>query len=275
MLMKLCDLHIHSNNSFDAVSSVDELCKSAINSGLYAIAITDHCEAPDIIKGDNCEYGCFDKLIPNSIKEAQNAKRKYSDNLKVLCGIELGEPMHDKNCTQKALSYGDYDFILASVHNLRNTEDFYFLDYTKLDVNELLTKYFNELIETASFEHFDSLAHLTYPLRYILDKTGNLPDLSLFSEQIDEIYKILIKNNKALEINVSGLFKELKTTLPDEKLVRRFKELGGKYITIGTDSHNAESVGKGIEEGIEVAKRAGFTQYTIFEKRKPIMIDII
>ena len=183
--------------------------------------------------------------------------------------------MHDKNCTQKALSYGEYDFILASVHNLRNTEDFYFLDYTKLDVNELLTKYFNELMETASFEDFDSLAHLTYPLRYILDKTGNLPDLSLFSEQIDEIYKILIKNNKALEINVSGLFKELKTTLPDEKLVRRFKELGGKYVTIGTDSHNAESVGKGIEEGIAVAKRAGFTQYTIFEKRKPIMIDII
>ena len=272
--MKLCDLHIHSNNSFDATSSVDELCKSAIDRGLYAIAITDHCEAPEIIKGENCEYGCFEKLIPNSIKEAQIAKRIYAENLKVLCGIELGEPMHDDICTQKVLSYGEYDFILASVHNLRNMEDFYFLDYTKLDVNELLKRYFDEVIETASFEHFDSLAHLTYPLRYIFAKTGTIPDLTIFYEQIDKIYKILIKNNKALEINVSGLFKELKTTLPDEKLVRRFKELGGKYITIGTDSHNAENVGIGIKEGIEVAKRAGFTQYTIFEKRKPVLIDI-
>lgn len=272
--MKLCDLHIHSNNSFDAISSVEELCNSAIDRGLYAIAITDHCEAPDIIKGDDCEYGCFDKLIPNSIKEAKLAKVKYADKLKVLCGIELGEPMHNDSCTQKALSYGEYDFILASVHNLKNMEDFYFMDYTKLDVNELLKKYFDELIETAKFEHFDSLAHLTYPLRYIIAQTGELPDLSVFFEQIDTIYNVLIKNNKALEINVSGLFKEMKTTLPDEQLVRRFKELGGKYITIGTDSHNAESVGVGIQEGIEVAKRAGFTQYTIFENRKPILIDI-
>lgn len=273
--MKLCDLHIHSNNSFDAESSVNEICESAVKRSLYAIAITDHCEAPDIIKGEDCEYGCFDKLIPNSIKEAQLAKAKYNEKLKVLCGIELGEPMHDKSCTQKALSYGEYDFILASVHNLRNMEDFYFLDYTKLDINELLEKYFDELIETASFEYFDSLAHLTYPLRYILAQTGKLPDLSIFSEQIDTIYKILIENNKALEINVSGLFKELKTTLPDLELVRRFKELGGKYITIGTDSHNADSVGKGIKEGIEVAKKAGFKQYTIYENHKPIMIDIM
>ncbi len=274
MLMKLCDLHIHSDNSFDAISSVDEICNSAIDRGLYAIAITDHCEAPDILKGDNCEYGCFDKLIPNSIKEAQLAKIKYADKLKVLCGVELGEPMHDDSCTQKALSYGDYDFILASVHNLRKTEDFYFLDYTKLDINELLGKYFNELIETASFENFDSLSHLTYPLRYIVAQTGEFPDISVFTKQIDMIFNILIKNNKALEINVSGLFKELKTTLPDEQLVRRFRELGGKYITIGTDSHNAASVGVGIQEGIEVAKKAGFTQYTIFEKRKPVLIDI-
>lgn len=273
--MKLCDLHIHSNNSFDAVSSVDELCEIAINRGLYAIAITDHCEAPDIIKGDNCEYGCFDKLIPNSIKEAYFAKAKYADKLKVLCGVELGEPMHSESCTQKALSYGEYDFILASVHNLRNMEDFYFMNYTKIDVNELLKKYFDELIETASFNDFDSLSHLTYPLRYIIAQKGQLPDLSIFSEQIDTIFNILIKNNKALEINVSGLFKEMKTTLPDEPLVRRFKELGGKYITIGTDSHNADSVGVGIREGIAVAKKAGFTQYTIFEKRKPILIDII
>ena len=62
-------------------------------------------------------------------------------------------------------------------------------------------------------------------------------------------------------------------TLPDLPLVKRYKELGGKLITIGTDAHSADMVGKGIEQGIEVAKAAGFTQYAIYENHQPIMID--
>lgn len=272
--MKLCDLHTHSNNSFDAKNSVDEMCISAIKRGLYALAITDHCEAPEIKNGEDCEYGCFDVLIPNSIKDTLSAKKKYANELKVLSGLELGEPMHDPECTKRALAYGEYDFILASVHNLKGREDFYFIDYTKTDANEILKLYFDELAETATFEHFDSLAHLTYPLRYILTSTGKIPDLKPFYTQIDNVFDILIKNNKALEINVSGLFKELKMTLPDETLVRRFYEKGGKYVTIGTDAHNIDFVGKGIEEGIAVAKRAGFKQYAIYENHNPVMIDI-
>lgn len=272
--MKLCDLHTHSNNSFDAKSSVDSMCKAAINKGLYAIAITDHCEAPFIKCGADCEFGSFDEQIPKSISDTLKAQQKYANQLKVLCGIELGEPMHDMECTNRAISYGDFDFVLASVHNLRGMEDFYYLDFKTLDVDIILKSYFDELAETAKFEHFDSLAHLTYPLRYIKTSTGKIPDLAPYQDRIDEIYKILIKNNKALEINVSGYFKELGTALPDEPQIKRYRELGGKYITIGTDAHSDDFVGKGIEKGIELAKKCGFTQYTIYEKHQPVMIPI-
>ncbi len=273
--MKICDMHTHSDNSFDAINTVEEMCQSAIEKGLYAIAITDHCEAPMIKDGENSKFGYFDKLIPSSVADVMKAREKYGDKIKIICGIELGEPMHDKECTQRAIAYGDFDFTIASVHNLRGMEDFYYLEYSDDNIDEILKLYFAELAETATFEHFDTLAHLTYPLRYILAKTGKIPDLSPYYKQIDEVFKMLIKNNKALEINVSGLFKELKTTLPDETLIKRYRELGGKYITIGTDAHSVEFVGKGLKEGIEIAKKCGFDQYTIYEKHQPIMIDII
>lgn len=272
--MILSDLHTHSNNSFDAKSSVDEMCCAAVERGLYAIAVTDHCEAPFIKYGKDCEYGSFDERIPKSIKETLAAKSKYADKLKVLCGIELGEPMHDSDGTKRALSYGEYDFILASVHNLRDMEDFYYLDYSAINLSLLLNNYFDEIAETADFDNYDSLAHLTYPLRYILVKTGSIPDMSEFKTQIDKIFKILIKKNKSLEINVSGLFKELKTTLPDYDLIQRYYELGGRLITVGTDSHSTEYVGKGIETGLNIAKKAGFKQYAIYEKHNPVFIDI-
>lgn len=272
--MKLCDLHIHSDNSFDAESTVNDICETAVERGLYAIAITDHCEAPFIKCGEDCEFGSFDRRIPKSVKETLQAQAEYSDKLKVLCGIELGEPMHDMQCTEHALAYGEFDFVLASVHNLRNEDDFYYMDFSKLDIDEVMNRYFDELLETASFKHFDSLAHLTYPLRYIKTTTGKMLQLEPYQDIIDEIYKMLINNEKALEINVSGLFKGLGTTLPEYEQIKRFKELGGKYITIGTDAHNSAFVGKGIEKGIEVAKKAGFNNYTIFEKHNPILITI-
>ena len=272
--MNICDMHTHSDNSFDAKSSVDEMCLVAIERGLYALAITDHCEAPFIRFGHDCEFGCFDELIPTSFADATAAREKYRGKLKVLRGLELGEPLHDPEQTEKALAYADFDFILASIHNLKNMQDFYYMNYSGVDVDALLDKYFGELIDTAGFPHFDSLSHLTYPLRYIIAGTGKMPDLSVHAEKIDEIFNVLIKNNKALEINVSGLFKEMGCTLPDLPLVKRYKELGGKLITIGTDAHSADMVGKGIEQGIEVAKAAGFTQYAIYEKHQPIMIDL-
>lgn len=272
--MILADLHTHSNNSFDAKNSVDEMCQSAVNKGLYAIAITDHCEAPGIALGAACEYGCFDERIPKSIRETNLAKQKYGENIKILCGLELGEPMHEPDLTKRALAYGNYDFVLASVHNLRNTEDFYYLDYSKLNINAILNDYFNELAETAEFEHYDSLAHLTYPFRYIVAKTGKIPDLAPHMSRIDDIFKILIKNNKSLEINVSGLFKELKTTLPDKDLLKRYYDLGGRLITLGTDAHSVDFVGKGIEQGLNIAKEIGFKQYAIYQNHNPIMLDI-
>ena len=191
--MKLCDMHTHSDNSFDAKSTVDELCQAALDKGLYAIAVTDHCEAEYICLGENCEFGSFDRQIPQSVRDIDSAKEKYKDRLLVLRGLELGEPMHDPEQTKHALGYADFDFILASVHNLRGYEDFYYLDYKTVDIDEILRRYFDELIETASFEHFDSLAHLTYPLRYIAEREGYYPDLTPYSEQIDRIFGILIQ----------------------------------------------------------------------------------
>ena len=100
--MKICDLHTHSNNSFDAKSSVDDICRAAIERGLYAVAITDHCEAPFIRFGDDCEFGCFDRLIPQSIADTAAAREKYAGQLRVIRGLELGEPLDEPDVTARA-----------------------------------------------------------------------------------------------------------------------------------------------------------------------------
>ena len=268
----LCDCHLHTSNSFDAENSLKEMCESAIKKGINIIAVTDHLEVPEILLGDKSQYGDMVKQIKQSALDVDECREFFKDKIQIIKGVELGEPMHNSECTEKAMTIADYDFILASVHNLKGYEDFYFLEYNENNVYQLLDLYFDEIFDTAQNADFDSLAHLTYPLRYIAERTNIKIDLRRYSEIIDNIFKTLIKRKKALEINTSGLFKPIGTTLPDKFLIERFKNLGGEYITIGSDAHNIQNVGAGIEKGIEIAKECGFNHYTIFENRKPKLI---
>ena len=270
----ISDLHTHTNNSFDAENSLYEMCESAIEKGISIIAVTDHMETTEIPLKDKSQYGDMVRQIKQSVDDVEKCRKIFGERIKILKGIEMGEPVHNPGCTKIAMNIADFDFILASVHNLKNYEDFYFFEYTEENIPKLLTMYFNELLDTAKNADFDSLAHLTYPLRYIVERTDIVPDLSEYKEIIDSIFKTLIDREKALEINTSGLFKPIGTTLPDITLVKRFKELGGKYITIGSDAHNCNNLGLGIEKGIDIAKICGFKHYTIFENRKPKMIEI-
>ena len=83
-----------------------------------------------------------------------------------------------------------------------------------------------------------------------------------------------IGKDKALEINVSGLFKGLGETLPAFDEIKRYHDLGGKYITLGSDAHNINDVGRDIEKGIELAFKAGFKSYYIYENCCPYEITI-
>ena len=82
--MKYCDSHTHSLNSFDAESSVEEMCRAAIDRGLSALTITDHCEAAFINCGEDCEFGSFDRQIPQSIRDIHEAQKAFEAGITTL-----------------------------------------------------------------------------------------------------------------------------------------------------------------------------------------------
>lgn len=62
--------------------------------------------------------------------------------------------------------------------------------------------------------------------------------------------------------------------MPDESIVRRYKELGGKLITVGSDAHYAEHLGADIDKAYEIAFRCGFTEVAVYQDRTPTLIPI-
>ncbi|MGI6269101.1 MAG: histidinol-phosphatase HisJ family protein [Candidatus Howiella sp.] len=263
----ILDLHTHSDNSPDADHSVSLMCEYAVKNGVRGLAVTDHCECNAYIRDG------YNITSAQSLFESGKARAVFSGQLVVLIGVELGQATQDLEAANKVLSRPSLDFVLASMHNLQDRKDFYYLDYSlpENDPKILLEEYFNSLLDLVAWGGFDSLAHLTYPLRYLPGKGYALSD---YTDIIDAIFRALIETGKALEINTSGLRQGLGTTLPDLALVRRYRELGGELITIGSDAHRAPDVGDGIPDGMALAQEAGFRYITLFQGRIPTPIRI-
>jgi histidinol-phosphatase (PHP family) len=121
---------------------------------------------------------------------------------------------------------------------------------------------------------FDVLAHLTYPLRYFYSQSNLDINLDEFKDQIDEILNLIIEKNISLEINTAALRQPLNKLSPDIDILKRYKELGGKYVSVGSDAHYAEHLSADIDVAYSAALETGFEYITFFEKRTPMMMKI-
>ena len=263
----LADTHIHSIHSFDGHDSIADIAAAARSAGLSCIAVTDHFECGKVDSPDQCES----LRIRDSVA---NASLENGSGLRVLRGLELGQPQCAMEQANALLAENDYDFVLGSVHYINDGEDFYWFDYKKVDAAAVYDRYINDVLLVAQNCEFDSLAHLTYPLRYMTLRDGAKLDISRFDDIHDAIFETLAKRGKALEVNIKLIGRSGGFFTPDAAMLRRFRELGGKLITLGSDSHSASVVGGGIREGIELLRECGFDSYVIYENRIPTQIKI-
>lgn len=263
--------HMHSDNSPDAIHSVMYLAEGAQQRGLMGIAVTDHA---------NCfrfrEEGGPARLMQSAVNVAK-AKAAFQKHMSFATGVEIG--YWGKNAlNDRVVSLYPFDFVLGSIHNRPDGSEYYEVDYGALSPGErknLLEEYFTSMLRMVEWGGFDSLAHMTFPFRSAL-QNGRVPlDLEPHRELVDEILRGLAEGGKALEINTSGLRSALHETMPPLWVCRRFRELGGEYVTIGSDAHSVDNVGLGIQEGMALLEEAGFRFFAFYRARQPVMLRIV
>ena len=267
MYMNLFDSHVHSDNSHDGEHSITFLCENAEQKNLMGLCITDHYELDqNLAQADLC--------LRNSFMETGKARQAFDYRLLVMNGIEMGQAIQNKEKAQEILRRYRFDFVLGSLHYIRGMDDFAYIDFSDLDVDVILTRYFEEILELCQWGQFDSLAHLTYPLRYITGQYHIPVDLSRYDSIIDEILRTLAQKGLGLEINTAGLRREIGQTAPTLPYIKRFRQLGGEILTFGSDAHRAQDLGAGLDTAIEMAKEAGFSYFAFFKKREPRMLSL-
>ncbi|SFP60009.1 histidinol-phosphatase (PHP family) [Butyrivibrio proteoclasticus] len=270
------DYHMHTHNSGDSTAPMEEMILSSIKRGLNEICFTEHLDL---------NYPLLPDLPPNvfdlDIKAYRNEflyySKKYSDRITLNFGVEIGM---QNDCVQENLSFvrdNNFDFVIASQHLLDKKDPFYPNFWEGGSIENIFKKYFEETLENVKgFTDFDVLGHIDYIARYVPDGDTSY-SYSKYSDIIDAILEYLIKNDKGLDLNSKVLAYEDKTLLPNPcpEIIKRYKELGGKIITFGSDAHTPERVATHFEEMTELAKKSGFTEYYTFKKRVPTVHKLL
>ena len=259
------DYHMHSIVSFDGHDRGEALARAAAGRGLTEICFTDHVD--------------FDPLSPvqTMVFDVNTYNREYDNlevpGLKIRKGIEFGLTDGNESLLLQRLSQRHYDFVLGSVHFV-NGLDVYFKEYWEDKIPFDAQRLFLEttLRQVREHQDFDVLAHLTFLMKSPYNPVRAPLSYDAHREVLDEILLTLAQKGKGLEMNTSGVDRSV-GFLPTVDFFRRFKELGGEIVTVGSDAHRSERVGQYCPEA---AKMLGeiFGYVCTFQDRKPIFHKI-
>ncbi len=271
-----CDYHTHSRYSFDVSYeiSVDILCEAAIQKGITDLAITDHFECNWKEETAFPPYNSDAAYI-----EIMSAKEKYKDKLHLTYGIEIGQANQYPKEAEALLLAHDYEFVIGSIHNVTGAPDFYCMDFEKLMrqpsyVGHFFDRYIDELCAVVdSLPKMDTVAHLTYMRRYC-EMAGKHCDFTEHFAKVEKLYKKMIANEIALEINVSTLWKGLGFSMPDKDFLTLYRDCGGRLITVGTDAHSPEHIGECVDDAFTLLKSIGLNDILVLHNGKKELVKI-
>ncbi len=270
--MITADQHTHCNFSTDSDSTPESMIQGATKKGITHLCLTDHMDLD--YPGTTKEKPLFEFNMDDYFSTLSPLKEAYEDKLFLGIGIELGlRPGRDDLNKQmhEILSEHAFDFVLGSVHLLDNDDPYYESYWTNRSAKDVLTKYFNDmLISIHEYDNFDSLGHLDYLIRYIPPFCGEKDYVyKEYAEVLDEIFRLLIDKKKALEINTAGLIKGLPCFHPKLEVLKRYMELGGELLTIGSDGHSPDKIATEFKKTEEMLRSINVSGYYIYKNRKP------
>ncbi len=256
----LFDDHMHSRCSSDGCETVTALCRAALARGLAGVCITDHFDTDPHDFG----YGTYD--FDRVLLEVEEARRLYGDRLAIRIGAEVCFQAEFTPRVAAFLRACPLDFCLGSAHYVRRefVDEAYF---TRRSPHEAYEGYLDMVEDVVRSGLFDALGHLDLAKRYGTPVCGPF-DPGPHWEHIERILRRLVQQGMALEVNTSGWRQAPGEPFPGERILRRYVELGGERVTIGSDAHRAADVGCDVARACGLARRVGLKHITRYRQRE-------
>jgi len=271
------DYHIHPNYSIDAEGSIEEFCEEALRKGLKEIAFTTHLDTDTV--ADDCYILVSGKRVStrssvwledyeSCILEADD--RYKHEGLRVRLGVEVDYIKDIEGALPERFHSTDFDIILGSMHlidHIAISDHRANQVFERYTIEELAYKYYTHLQEAVESGLFDILAHIDLYRRYGQTYYGDgIRDI--WKPHISNLANVMNRYNVGFEVNTSALRKGQNQPMPEASIINELKAEGVSTVTVGSDAHTPQDIGSGFITAFRLLRQAGFSDISLFEKRK-------
>ena len=248
------DSHSHTSFSADSDMTAEDALKAAREQGI-GIVFTEHL---DVDFPGELDFS-FD---PEAYWRTYEPLR--GDNLHL--GIEVGMQAGTAEASRAFVARAPFDLVIGSVHLLRGIDIYEKECFEGREKDELYREYFRTMAEMIACHDFiDVLGHIDYIARTAPYEN---PELSygVFADEIDAVLRAAVAQGVVLELNTRrlGSRRALKELAP---IYARYHELGGKYVTLGSDAHGADAIGANFAAAEDFARAMGLSIVTFFARK--------
>ncbi len=255
------DYHMHSHVCFDSKEEPAKMVAHAEKAGLLEICFTDHYDFNDLYKEKQ------DLFTLENYNEAYS--QLHSDKVKIRRGVEIGLTHWNRQEIDDFAKTFKPDFVIGSVHYAGGYDPYCEEYWVENGLDTAFEKYLLQSLECVKVQdNFDVLGHINYVCKSAHNPTKKPLYYSQYADICDEIMKTVAAKGIGLEINTSGVDR-VGDFLPSIDYIKRFRELGGEIITVGSDAHDSSRVGQHIDGALNIAKEV-FGYVCTFQNRKPI-----
>jgi histidinol-phosphatase (PHP family) len=266
----LINCHFHDNRSSDGMGALALHCEMAVAAGIRHVCVTNHAE---LLGADGSWTADLDEMRGRflAVRESVLECRDRFPALEVRCGVELEYRPEWTEAFDRLTEEVPFDFVLGSVHlvegfNVSGGSDTgrFFEGRTQ---DAAYSSYFREVAEMVEWGGFDAVAHFDLVKRYGYRHYGGY-EPERFRAVIQPILDRMADRNIGIEINTSGVFGP-GTPYPERQILEWARETAVPALTLGSDSHEPDVFSQGLVEGIVLARAAGWSELTVFERRQP------
>lgn len=268
--MPLYDQHLHSRHSFDSRTEPADNVRHALTRGLAGLTFTEHFDThPDDWATCTYDDGAYSAAIAQ-------LRVEFGDRIWIGKGIEVCYQPQTMPFVLDFLKSHEFDMVMLSVHYFHGQAIHLRDGWATRTVNEVSRLYLETVLEAVRFAAsladmekavFHVLGHLDLVKRYS-QRFHGVCDVSPHRNLIDEILRICLAADLTPEINTSSWRQGLQESMPGAATVRRYAELGGTAMSLGSDAHRAEDIGADFDRAVNQMTAAGIHHLAVFRNRE-------
>ena len=254
------DYHLHTRLCKHASGSLEEYTESAISKGITEICFADHIPLPN---GFDQHHRMELRELEIYLQLIESCQKKFPE-IKILSGIEADYIEGMEPYLQDIISSYPFDLVIMSIHFIRDWPEGQWVfnyHFPEKSLSQVYQEYFVTMIKGIRTGLFDIVGHLD------LIKRPDYPVLKVNPDGVESVLKAIQEKNMGIELNTSGIRKDIGDYYPSLDLIHLIIEKGIP-VTPGSDAHSPEQVGFHFTELLDALPDNRKLKWAGYEKRK-------